>query len=166
MLATRSQPEKRDPLGHLTTAANVFRLTMLFVLFTMLFVRSMPHSYHEPHVELAKSMTAEKKPQAQREDAILFVIQRDGWIYLSNEIVGHDRDQIVSHEEVTHKISVALKSGAEKRVYIKADARVRYRMVKDVLDQIRDSGIEHVTFIVEQVKPKGPVEEFYNILKP
>jgi biopolymer transport protein ExbD len=38
----------------------------------------------------------------------------------------------------------------ERKVYIKADARTRYRNVTDVLDGVRAAGLENVAFIVEK----------------
>jgi biopolymer transport protein ExbD len=36
--------------------------------------------------------------------------------------------------------------GAEKKVYIRAEARLRYRTVLEVLDAIRSSGVEKIAF--------------------
>jgi Biopolymer transport protein ExbD/TolR len=43
-----------------------------------------------------------------------------------------------------------LSSGSEKRVYVKADGRVHYGTVVEVLDGVRSAGIEQVGFLVEQ----------------
>jgi len=149
----------RDPLRYLTVAANVVRVMLLFVLFGMFVgMHGTIIHYKGVNVELAKATSPTKKYNADREDAMIIVIQRDGKVYMSTEQVSAD--------QLTAMISDGLKSGAEKRVYIKADTRARYRLVKDVLDQVRDSGIEHVTFIVQQVKGNSPVDEFSNIFRP
>jgi len=43
--------------------------------------------------------------------------------------------------------------GAEKKIYIRADARVRYVTVLEVLDAVRSSGVERVAFLAERRRP-------------
>jgi biopolymer transport protein ExbD len=40
--------------------------------------------------------------------------------------------------------------GAEKRVYIRADARLRYQIVLEVLDAIHSAGVEKIAFLAYQ----------------
>jgi biopolymer transport protein ExbD len=42
-----------------------------------------------------------------------------------------------------------LTQGAEKKVYIKADANARYGAVVEVLNGVRDAGIQNIAFIVD-----------------
>jgi biopolymer transport protein ExbD len=46
-----------------------------------------------------------------------------------------------------NQIRTAVYGGAEKRIYIRADARGKYRDVKAILCQIRASGVENVSFL-------------------
>jgi biopolymer transport protein ExbD len=68
-------------------------------------------------------------------------ILRDGRVYfgLLGILVGELPDQI----------RAGLHGGAENRVYLSADARVRYSDVKKTLDAVRLAGVEHVRFITE-----------------
>jgi biopolymer transport protein ExbD len=68
-------------------------------------------------------------------------ILRDGRVYfgLLGILVGELPDQI----------RAGLHGGAENRVYLSADARVRHSDVKKTLDAVRLAGVEHVSFITE-----------------
>jgi len=73
-------------------------------------------------------------------------VLRDGTVYF-----GADK---VSARQVRANILDRLKDrSVERRVYIRADARVWYRTVKDVLDGVRSAGIERVAFLADQRRP-------------
>ena len=80
-------------------------------------------------------------PGALKEDAILVSITRDGNIFF--------RDQRVLRLELANEIREAVRSGAEKQVYLVVDARARYGDAILVLAQIRFAGIENVNFLTD-----------------
>jgi biopolymer transport protein ExbD/biopolymer transport protein TolR len=86
-------------------------------------------------------------PHARREDAILVAIMRNGDVFLD----GHR----VFYGGLPDRIRMKLKNGSEGIVYVQADTRGKYRDVKDVLDQVRSSGVQHVVFLADQRK-SGP----------
>jgi biopolymer transport protein ExbD len=55
--------------------------------------------------------------------------------------------------QMPDKIREGLKNGAEKKVYMRADARARYVDVKQVLIEIRQAGIENVCLLAEKLQP-------------
>ena len=87
-------------------------------------------------------------PHARREDAILIAIMRNGDIFFDN-----DR---VSSYAVSDQIHIKVKNGSERVVFIRADARAKYRSVEDVLDEVQLSGVEHVVFVVDQRRSSVP----------
>ncbi len=91
------------------------------------------------------SYPATPMPWADREDAIIVAIQRDGVVYLNHERVIFDDFQ--------NRIRAALSAGAERRVYIKADMNSSYGKVSQVVEQIRAAGIRDIAFLVEQRQP-------------
>jgi len=81
-------------------------------------------------------------PGALKEDAILVSITRDGNIFF--------RDQRIRRLELANEIREAVRSGAEKQVYLVVDARARYGDAILVLAQIRFAGIENVNFLTDE----------------
>jgi biopolymer transport protein ExbD/biopolymer transport protein TolR len=83
---------------------------------------------------------------ADREDAMVIAVMRDGAVYF-----GSDK---VQPSQLPSKILDRLRDHTvERRVYIRADARVWSRTVKEVLDGVRSAGVERVAFLVDQ---RGP----------
>ncbi|MCU1297163.1 MAG: outer rane transport energization protein ExbD [Acidobacteriaceae bacterium] len=81
-------------------------------------------------------------PDVNREDALLVAILRDVNVYF-----GTDK---VRSEDLSSQILERLKDrSVERKIYIKADARARFGMVKDVLDAIHSTGIEKIAFLTD-----------------
>ncbi len=79
---------------------------------------------------------------ALRGDAVSIAVRRDGRIYLgSDELMASD---------LPARLRPEFGRGAEQKVYIRADARAKYRDMKSVLDSIRAVGVEKIGFLVEQ----------------
>jgi hypothetical protein len=68
-------------------------------------------------------------PGAEREDAMQISVTRDGRIYF--------RNNIIMLQDLPEQIRQGVQNGAEKRIYLNADARAKYADVLAVLDQIR-----------------------------
>jgi len=80
-------------------------------------------------------------PMANREDAIWITLTRDGSIYFQNS-------RAVS-TELPNKIRDAVLNSAEKRSYLKVDARAKYGDVNALLLYIQLSSIEDVSILAE-----------------
>jgi biopolymer transport protein ExbD/biopolymer transport protein TolR len=82
-------------------------------------------------------------PGADREDAMVVNVTRDGKVYFSVEQV--------NPENLSQKIENRLKDqSVERKVYVKADMRARWGTVKQVLDSVRAAGLMRVAFLVDQ----------------
>jgi biopolymer transport protein TolR len=121
-------------------AAVMFVLVAMF-LFPATMVVDSPRGADGAAVDLAKTSHAVAMRAANREDALLVAIQRDGRIWF-----GSDR---ITSEQLPARIQERLRQGAERRIYIRADARSRYGIVVAVLDSVRSAGIENIVFLVD-----------------
>jgi len=79
-------------------------------------------------------------PLVSRDDAIVITIMRDGKVFF--------RNNQMAIEEVPAAIRLALTQGAEKRIYIQADARARYREIAEVVDSAGVTGVANISFLV------------------
>lgn len=93
--------------------------------------------------DLAKVTHPVLMPAADREDAILVAVQRDGKIWLGSE--GR-----LSPEQLRAAIQRAIAQGSERKAYIRVDMRARYGAVREALTAVRSAGIEKVGFLVDQ----------------
>jgi biopolymer transport protein ExbD/biopolymer transport protein TolR len=117
-----------------------FVSVMLAILF--LFMPTSPHTPPRVSVDLSASHHAVSMPKARREDAIRVSITSDGSLYF--------RDQRVADYEIPDLIREGVRNGAEKKVYISADARAKYGRVLQVLGGIQLAGVEKTCFITWQ----------------
>ena len=91
---------------------------------------------------MAKVNNPTPMPDADKEDALLVVLMRDGKIYF-----GTDR---VTLDESTNKVKDRLANKADKQVFIRADVRAKYGNVVDVVDNVRSAGVDDVGLLTEQ----------------
>jgi biopolymer transport protein ExbD/biopolymer transport protein TolR len=99
-------------------------------------------------VDLAKVNNPQAMPDADKEDALLVAITRDGKIFFG-------ADQVAGADQLTHLVKDRLASRTDKRVFIKADARTKYGNVVDVVDNVRAAGVDQLGLLTEQRKA-GP----------
>jgi biopolymer transport protein TolR len=115
-----------------------FSLFMIFAILTA----SPPH-HGGP--DLPRTRNASPMPRAVREDAQIVSVMPDGVIYYGNFRI--------STEELHDRIRESVRNGADRKIYIRADARAKYFNVKQVLNEISTAGIEKVCFFAERVSP-------------
>ena len=114
------------------------------IVVTMILIVAMmaPEQPRYSSVDMAKAYAPVAMPAADRTDALVLAILRDGITFFGSERIQLD--------DLPHKIHTSIGFHTERRVYIKADARVRYGAVKEALRGVQSAGIENVAFIVEQ----------------
>src|SRR5438270_4549399 len=99
-------------------------------------------------VDLAKVNNPTQMPDADKEDALLVAVMRDGKIFFGN-------DQI-SPDSLTQKIKDRVANKVDKRVFIRADARAKYGTVVEVVDDVRAAGVDQLGLLTDQRKTNNP----------
>ncbi len=99
-----------------------------------------PHTGNR-QVDLFRASHSTSQVAARKEDAIRIFITRDGSVYF--------RHSKVRLNDLPNMIRDATLNGAEKKIYLSADARARYRDVAQVLPQIQLTGLEKVCFLTD-----------------
>lgn len=99
-------------------------------------------------VDLPKARHSIEMPGVDREDALVVAVSRDGRIYFDTTQIGAD--------DLPPRIREKLKLGAPPEVYLRIDARARYRAVAKALDGIRHAGVEKIGFITNSRRQGYP----------
>ena len=86
-----------------------------------------------------KVFHSQPMPHANRENAIIVSVEWNGNVRLGETVIR-------SLDQLPIQIQDAVSHGSERKVYIHADAHVRYRDVRVVLSAVRSAGIENVAF--------------------
>jgi biopolymer transport protein ExbD/biopolymer transport protein TolR len=98
-------------------------------------------------VDMAKVNNPTSMPDADKEDALLVVVMRDGQIYFGTSRIKLD--------ELTDKVKDRLADKPNKQIFIRADMRAKYGAVVDVVDNVRSAGVDDVGLLTEQ-RHEGP----------
>jgi biopolymer transport protein ExbD/biopolymer transport protein TolR len=84
---------------------------------------------------------------ADKDDAIVVAVTRDGKIYLGNTQL--------NKEDLTGQIKDRISTRLDKTVYVKSDARAKYGDVVAVVDEIRSAGVDQLGLLTEKTQQKG-----------
>ena len=110
-------------------------LLIIFMVITPMLQKGTP-------VELAKTNNPIPMQDADKEDALIVAVARDGKIFFDTSQVGP--------EELTQKIRDRIANRVDKKVYVKADARAHYKAVVEVVDNVRSAGVSDLGLLTEQ----------------
>jgi biopolymer transport protein TolR len=135
---------KRDEGSKVNSNINVTPMVDVMLVLLIIFMVITPMLQKGVSVDMAKVNNPNPMPDADKEDALLISIMRDGKIYF-----GSDR---VDADQLTQKVKDRLSNKVDKRVFIKSDARARYGNVVDVVDNVRSAGVDDVGLLTEQNK--------------
>ena len=127
---------------------NVTPMVDVMLVLLIIFMVITPMLQKGVSVDLARVNNPQAMPDADKEDALLVAITRDGKIFFG-------ADQVAGADQLTLLVKDRLASRTDKRVFIKADARTRYGNVVDVVDNVRAAGVDELGLLTEQRKP-GP----------
>ena len=134
----------RDEGSKVNSNINVTPMVDVMLVLLIIFMVITPMLQKGVSVDMAKVNSPEPMPDADKEDALLISVMRDGKIYF-----GSDR---VEADQLTQKVKDRLANKADKRVFIKSDARARYGNVVEVVDNVRSAGVDDVGLLTEQKK--------------
>ena len=127
---------------------NVTPMVDVMLVLLIIFMVITPMLQKGVSVDLAKVNNPAAMPDADKEDALLVAVTRDGKIFFGS-------DQVAGADQLTHLVKDRLASRTDKRVFVKADARTRYGNVVDVVDNVRAAGVDQLGLLTEQRKA-GP----------
>ena len=136
---------KRDEGKKVNSDINVTPMVDVMLVLLIIFMVITPMLQHGHQVELAKTNNPEQMPDADKEDAILIAVTRDNKVFLNNDLVSAD--------QLSDKVRDRLANKADKRVYVKSDARAKYKSVVDVVDNVRSAGVDQLGLLTEQRQP-------------
>jgi biopolymer transport protein ExbD/biopolymer transport protein TolR len=97
-------------------------------------------------VDLVKTKNPISMQAADKDDAIIVAVSRDGKVYL-------DTTQMVP-DQLPNKVKDLLTNRLDKTCYVKADSRARFERVVEVVDNLRAAGVDQLGLITDSVEKK------------
>jgi len=135
---------KRNMGSLVNSNINVTPMVDVMLVLLIIFMVITPMLQKGVSVDMAKVNNPVPMPDADKEDALLVSVMRDGKIYFGSDVVTADA--------LTQKVKDRLANRVDKRVFIKSDARAKYGNVVDVVDNVRSAGVDDVGLLTEQTK--------------
>src|SRR5215831_16045705 len=132
----------RNEGAKVTSKINVTPMVDVMLVLLIIFMVVTPLLRPGPPVEMVRAENPVEMPDADKEDTLLVAINREGQVFLGNE-------KIIT-AEVAQKIKDRLASRADKKVFVKADARSRYGVVVGVVDNVRSAGVDELGLLTEE----------------
>lgn len=121
---------------------NVTPMVDVMLVLLIIFMVITPMLQQKVAVDMAKVDNAVAMPDADKEDAIVVAITRDGGVFL-----GQDH---VATSELGSRVRDKLADKPGKTIFIRADARAQYRAVEDAIDAVRTAGVDEVGLLTQR----------------
>jgi biopolymer transport protein ExbD/biopolymer transport protein TolR len=115
-------------------------LLIIFMVITPMLNKGIP-------VDMAKVKNPIAMQAADKSDAVMVAISRDGKVYLGSDVI--------LPEDLPPKVKDLLLNKLDKTVFVKSDGRALYGKVVDVVDNLRAAGVDQLGLLTEQLQEKG-----------
>ena len=126
---------------------NVTPMVDVMLVMLIIFMVITPMLSKGVSVDLVKTQHPISMQAADKSDAIVCAVTRDGKTYLNTTQM--------APEDLPPKVKDLLLNRLDKTVFVKADSRARYERVVDVVDNLRAAGVDQLGLLTEQVQEGG-----------
>ncbi len=128
--------------GATMSEPNVIPMADIMLVLLIIMMVITPMLQKGVSVDMAKVNNPVAMPDADKDDAILLSVTRDGSIYL--------RTTKIDLSQVTAKVKDEVKDRLNKVVFIKSDSRTKYGDVVTVVDDVRAAGVEQLGLLTQK----------------
>ena len=133
---------KREEGKKVNSNINVTPMVDVMLVLLIIFMVITPMLNNKVNVDLPKADAAVIMEDANKEDAVIVAITRDGRTFLGGDQVTLD--------DLGGKISAKLENKTSKQVFMRADTRANYGKVMDAVDGIRSAGVSQLGLLTEK----------------
>ena len=134
----------RDEGSKVNSDINVTPMVDVMLVLLIIFMVITPMLQKGVTVDLAKVNNPTQMPDADKEDALIVAVMRNGDVFFGNDRTPAD--------QLTNKIKDRIANRTNKIVYLRADARAKYKAVVDVVDNVRAAGVDDLGLLTDQRK--------------
>ncbi len=135
--------------GSTVSDINVTPMVDVMLVLLIIFLVVTPLLQKNFSVDMVRTQNPRTMPDADKEDAVVLAVTRDGKIYLGSDPV--------KVSDITTKVKDRLANRLDKMVYIRSDARAKYGDVVSVVDGVRAAGVDTLGLLAEKVERRvGP----------
>ena len=137
----------RNECSKVNSNINVTPMVDVMLVLLIIFMVITPMLQNKVNIDLAKTDNPVSMPDADKEDAIVVAVTRDGTVYLGQDPV--------NPAELGAKIRDKLTDKPGKQIFVRADARAKFLDVENAIDDVRAAGVESVGLLTEKRQTPG-----------
>ena len=126
---------------------NVTPMVDVMLVLLIIFMVITPMLSKGVSVDMVKTVNPIPMQAADKSDAIIVAVTRDGKTYLNTTQLPAD--------QLPGKVKDMLTNRLDKMCFVKADSRARYEKVVDVVNNLRAAGVDQLGLLTEQVQKKA-----------
>jgi len=134
--------------GPQMAAPNVIPMADIMLVLLIIFMVVTPMLQKGVSVDMANVNNPHDMQDADKDDAIIVAVTRDGHIFLGNTPI--------QKEDITGQIKDRIATRLDKTVFVKSDARAKYGDVVAVVDEIRSAGVDQLGLLTERIQKNQP----------
>ena len=128
-------------------APNVIPMADIMLVLLIIFMVVTPMLQKGVSVDMAKADNAQDMQDADKDDAIIIAVTRDGKLFLGSSQIQLD--------EITGKVKDLISNRLDKTVFVRSDSRAKYGDVVKAVDEVRSAGVDHLGLLTEKIRGKG-----------
>ncbi|HEY9141699.1 MAG TPA: biopolymer transporter ExbD [Bryobacteraceae bacterium] len=125
---------------------NVTPMVDVMLVLLIIFMVITPMLTHGVSVDMVRTQNPIPMQAADKSDAVLIAVTRNGGVFLNNTKVTPD--------ELAPKVKDMLTNRLDKECFIRADQRAKYQTVLDVVQNLQSAGVDQVGLLTEQIEAK------------
>jgi biopolymer transport protein ExbD len=126
---------------------NVIPMADIMLVLLIIFMVVTPMLQKGVSVDMAKVNNAEDMQNADKDDAIILAVTRDGKMYLGSKQV--------QLSEITTAVKDQISNRLDKTVFVRSDARAKYGDVVKAVDEVRSAGVDNLGLLTEKNQKGG-----------
>ena len=132
----------RDEGRKVNSNINVTPMVDVMLVLLIIFMVITPMLQNKVQIDMATAENPTAMPDADKDDAIVVAVTRDGGIFLGQNRVDPGQLGGLVRDKIADK--------TDKTIYVRADARAQYKVVEDAIDDVRTAGVEEVGLLTQQ----------------
>jgi biopolymer transport protein ExbD/biopolymer transport protein TolR len=130
------------------SAPNVIPMADIMLVLLIIFMVVTPMLQKGTAVDMARVQLPEDLPDADKDDAVIVAVTRDGYLFL-----GNTRTEL---DVVSSQVRDLISGRMDKTVYIRSDARAKYGDVVKLVDEVRSAGVDNVGLLTDKIESGAP----------
>jgi biopolymer transport protein ExbD len=130
---------------------NVTPMVDVMLVLLIIFMVITPMLTKGQSVDLVPTKNPITMQAADKEDAVLIAVTKNGGVFLS------PGNLKITADELPGKVKDLMTNKPDKTVFIKSDMRARYGAVEDVIDNVRAAGVDQIGLITELLPQSTPI---------